>query len=149
MASPAPTASEPKHPTDASAPQRNISVQSHSLYLRIRQTAGTEFSTPILISGREGCHLHHSGRAPGSHLVPLWTQTHPPYLTERDPNGPRKELNMQGYNQRSPISLRSPKKIECCVSKWANVIRYVRKAMTILPVVRHKILREEQVRPWH
>lgn len=56
---------------------------------------------------------------------------------------------MQGYNQRAPISLRSPKKIECCVSKWANVIRYVRKAMTILPVVRHKILREEQVRPWH
>lgn len=84
-----------------------------------------------------------------SHLDWLWRQTHPPYLTERGPNGPRKELNMQGYNKRFPISLRSPKKTECCVSKWANVIRYVRKAMTILPAVRHKILREEQVRLWH
>lgn len=90
----------------------------------------------------------HTNRALASsspRLVPLRGQTHRPRLTERDPNGPRKELNMQGYNQRFPISLRSPEKIECCVSKRANVILYVRKATTILPVVRHKILRKEQV----
>lgn len=148
MASTEPTASETKHPTDASSAQHF----STALHLRINRCLTNclgRISTRIPISTNEPEHLHHPPPASQSHLVPLWRGTHPPYLTERHPNGPRKELNMQGYNQRFPISLRSPKKIECCVSKWANVIRYVRKAMTILPVVRHKILREEQVRLWH
>lgn len=53
------------------------------------------------------------------------------------------------YNQRFPVSPHGPGGDgSVAFPKRANVIRYVRRVMTILPLVCHKILTEEQVRLW-